>query len=344
MKRSGDVTASAIILFCGSGIILLLAAFAGLAGALNPPANEPRAAFLAGEFMVIAMYVVLAGWGIATGIGILKLQPWARISMIVMSALAVFGCLCAGAGFALMPALLKGNPDPQVPPNFIVLMVVVFIGMLLIPLGIAIWWLILFTRKRVALEFASRGASITSPPVALENRPAIAQSSPIAPIRPGVPLSIRIITIFYIVGAAMIFVTLEFTFLRDMPTLLLGFVIQGWAERIFLIALGLIQLVICIAVLRKRAWVLDALIAILVFGAVNTLGFLFSPSRNEVFARVMQNQGFPDGIAQQSMKEFMGLIMPISIVSGVIFGVVMLYFLITRRKAFRAACAKGSGE
>src|SRR5690348_8114367 len=99
MKRSGDVTAAAVVMFCGSALLLLMSAFAVFGAIAGSAGNaEPqRQVELAGAVMIVVIYGGLAAWGIATGVGTVKLQPWARISAIVMSVLAIAGCVMAAA-------------------------------------------------------------------------------------------------------------------------------------------------------------------------------------------------------------------------------------------------------
>jgi hypothetical protein len=371
MKRSGDVTAAAVILFCGSGLFLLMTVFMGLGPMLSTAPADQRQFQVVGILMGAFMYVALAGWGIATGIGILKLQPWARISVIVMSALAIFGCLCMAAGFALLPALMKSNPNAQVPPQFFAIMATVSIIVLLIPLGIAIWWLILFTRKRVALEFASRGAAaqnVAAPFAASAgqgsafagNAPFGGSSSAASPFanasaapampaagKPQIPLSIRIIVVFLLIGCASVVMGLPFTIRMEVPNVILGVVVHGWMSWGFLLALVLAEGIFCIAVLRRRVWALDGLIAFLLFSIVNTVMLDISPSRKAIFAGLFSNMfskwPMPSGMDASDFANTVDKLMPISMAVGFLLSAVMLYFLFTRRKAFRAACAASRG-
>ena len=360
MKRSGGVTAAAVVMFFGSGLLVLLGAVAVFGAVVGSAVNaaQGRQLQMAGAAMAAGMYVVFAAWGIATSVGILKLQPWARISAIVMSALAIFGCVCGGLGLALVPTILKS--DSRLPSGFVAVMMAVWAVILLIPLGIAIWWLILFTRKRVVLEFATRGAAAEFGGAAVSGSfeqgiscgghasefaggPG-AQGASIAPaatshVRQQIPMSIRVVAVIYIVGSAMIFLSAGYMRQTHMPTLLLGKLVEGWGAWTFFIVLGLAQLAICIAVLRRRTWAVDGLIAILVFGAANCFGFVFSPSREQVFARTLANQNLPPGVATETMSRFTHMIMAVSLIFGAIVALVLLYLVVTRRKAFREACA-----
>lgn len=142
MKRSGDVTVAAIILLVISGGMLLFVGYALLEAGLGRVDHEGA--------VVVAMIVVyvaaLGGWGTATGIGLLRLRPWARISIIVFSVLVIVG------PFLIIGGLLSALFDRSGPWLITVAPVTIFAAA--VSVAIAIWWIILFTRKRVALQFA----------------------------------------------------------------------------------------------------------------------------------------------------------------------------------------------
>lgn len=350
VKRSGDVTAAAVVLFCGSGLLLLMTVFLGLGAMLGAAdATQGRAGFM-GVGMAFVVYGGLAGWGIATGIGVLKLHSWARISMIVMSGLAIAGCAMSAIGMFAMETFLKGAQQVQAPPGVMAIVVVVFGFFIAVPLAIAIWWMILFTRKRVALEFASHGAAegaVFGQTVVVsaegdgssESAQLAGSAKTFAEARVQIPISVRVIAVLYIAGSAMIFPSLEYMRQMAMPTVILGVLVEGWGAQAFFAALGLVQLGVCIAVLKRRAWALDVLIGFLVFGVVNSLSFGFSPAWKKVLARTVQIQQLPPGVSAETMNRFMDTFLPLSLIAGAIFCAVMLYFLLTRRKVFRAVCA-----
>lgn len=336
MRRSGDVTASAIVMLFGSAFILAIGLIVVVAVAI--PGPRPHTAL----FALAAIYGLPGAWGIANGIGILRLRSWARISSIVMSILAVcfLGFLLVGS--LLAPFLAKSDPEfANVPVGFIAATTGVALA---IPLGIAIWWLVLFTRKRVVAEFTNRGATIPAffPAESSE------EAQPI-PVGTGhatqIPLSIRIITVVFLLGVGIAFLSLTYSIRLRMPALLLGRIVEGWPAWALLIALALIQLVACIAVFKKRAWALDVLIACLIFGLANSASLLIAPTRVRFFQEIMQRESLPPNVSADLMKNIFGVVFPISIGLGAVLGLVMLYFLFTRRRAFRAACApRNSGS
>lgn len=334
MKRSGDVTAAAIILFFGSGLMVLMAVVIIVGAAVTPLPPEQRAV----EFMMPIFYALVAAWGIATGVGILQLRPWARISMIVMSSMAIFSSVCGGLGVMMVPLLLQ--QQPSVPVAAIKVVVLVALIMVAVPLAIAIWWLILFTRKRVQLEFATRGAAaISSANAGLTTAPEFVPAVVAAPSTPQIPISIRVIAIVFLVGGGFALLSLPFAIRLRIPTLMLGILIQGRSAWVYGAIFVLAQIGLCIAVLKRRAWALDGLIAFAVFGAVNSALFAISPHRNALVDTIIQNENLPQGMVNaDTMSSFMRTVLPISMAFGLLLSAVILYFLFTRRKSFREAC------
>ena len=337
MKRSGDVTASAIILFVGSGLMVLMAVVIIVSAAVTPLPAEQRAV----EFMMPIFYTLLAAWGIATGVGVLRLRPWARISMIVMSSVAIFVTVCGALGIMMVPLLLQ--QEPGVPVAAIKVVVLVGLIMMAVPLAIAIWWLILFTRKRVQLEFATRGASVVSSAVpggtpAPDPASGFAPASASAPSAPQIPISIRVIAIIEVATAPFGLVTLPIIIRMHAPVLIVGVLVHGWIVSTFLLAMIAAQMFFSIAILRRNKWGVDGLIGYALFGLLNTLLFYVSRSRAAYEAATVHNVTMPPNMSVDSMLRFQHWFL------GVVFGftaammIAGLYFLFTRRKAFRAAC------
>ena len=88
-----------------------------------------------------------AGWGIATGIGLLRVWRWACISTLIFSGLlAAFGIAEAVASL-----LMPGDVDT---PRWELIMFKTFLILLdIIPIAAGIAWLVFFTRKDVKAYF-----------------------------------------------------------------------------------------------------------------------------------------------------------------------------------------------
>jgi hypothetical protein len=161
MTRSAGVTANAVIALLGSVLALAMGALMlfGMVFALQSAPVEPSkdfplpAVYLKAFMMVIPLvYVLPAIWGICTGIGLLRLKNWARISIIVFGGLlAAFGLF--GAFGALIVSLVKLPNTPEVDPAAMTLVRVVMVFFALLELGLGAWWLYFFNRSTVKLQF-----------------------------------------------------------------------------------------------------------------------------------------------------------------------------------------------
>lgn len=356
MKRSGDVTAAAIVLFFGCALLVFFTAL-GVLGATLAQTQLPPDAHAAQLFGLV-FYFVLAAWGVATGVGVLQLRAWARISILVMSGVAIFFCICGAVGVALVPMFMRQSPGIPMPPATISIFIAVGITVLLIPVAIAIWWLVLFTRKRVIAEFAHRGAASLAvaaapfgeiPFATVAQFPAASAAPLSAPSSPQIPLSIRIIAIFLIVSAGFMLADIPFVARSHVPNVILGILVYRWSAWSFFLCFGILNAGLAAAALLRKAWALDALIALSAFNVVNTLMFWVSPARGVYMDAVMRQetvrmQTLPPGMNLDAFSSMMRMIFPIAFGAGLVFAAVILYFLITRRRAFRAACAvRGNG-
>jgi hypothetical protein len=94
--------------------------------------------------------VLLAGtWGLATGFGVLKAWPLARISILVFSSLLVLGGISGALVFLFMP-----NGDMS---GWSLFAVKAFaLGTTLMPAAVGVWWFVLFTRRDVKAYFQKR--------------------------------------------------------------------------------------------------------------------------------------------------------------------------------------------
>jgi len=107
--------------------------------------------FLAGPYVFYspslgAMIALCAGGGVLglfTGVGLCGMKSWARISALTFSGLIV------GLSASILLYQLARPATPYRTPLF-----VVFWELDSLPLAVAIWWLILFTRKDIVAQFA----------------------------------------------------------------------------------------------------------------------------------------------------------------------------------------------
>ena len=113
MQRSPGVVAVAVAVLVGSILIIALGVLtAGLAlviPRIPPPQGRPPLPVVGFLLLGSLTYLLPGIWGVVSGIGLLRLKNWARISTIVFAVLAGF----AGVGMLALVFLLFGLPLPE---------------------------------------------------------------------------------------------------------------------------------------------------------------------------------------------------------------------------------------
>jgi hypothetical protein len=200
MNRPVGVTAAAIVAIL-AGIFAVLFAAAGAAGpSLGPPpphaANSPELIY-GGAALFAATGVAM----IVTAVGLLRLRPWARISILVFATfMALTGLLAALAILAVpMPADISVDTRNAVR----IIMTVVFA----IPLIIGIWWLFQVNKPATKAAFAAREPGSGSL----------------------VPASVSVIAWITIIGGILGVVPL----IVRAPAILFGVIFTGWPAGIY---------------------------------------------------------------------------------------------------------------
>ena len=340
MKRSGGVTAAAVVLIVGSSLLVLMAGMVGLLPLLPQPANEQNP-FGVGFFYFEAVFILaVAGWGIATAVGILRLRNWARISILVISGIAVAMLLFSGLSMLLIVPMLRR--EPGMPAGAIAVFAAIELIFLCVPLGIAIWWLVLFCRRSVRAQFGKGVQSAVLHPIDAKAVPIVAMAEPPRSFARKIPVSTVVIAVFLLVGVAFAGLTVPLVIRMSSPSLLFGVLIRGRGGLVAIIVIAAIQLVLGIALLRRKTWSLDATVAYVVVVTLNGVLFLVSNSREAYFKVILSNYEAPPGLPPDFFPHLMRTIVSSSMAFGILLNFVALYFLWTRREAYRLACeAKG---
>ena len=301
MRRPVGVTVSAIVAILGSVLALVFAA--GATVALFMPTTRPQPAnATSGVIFGALTLAVLAGIGIWTSVGLFRLRPWARTSILVFAAFLVVGSVFGLVGTMLAPL----PPDTSVDTRN-----ALHIGMALmfgIPFLIAVWWLIQFNTQSTKAAFVSQGAETES----------------------SRPLSVTIIAGMTIFGGASCVLAI----LTRQPLFLFGAVFHGWIAGVVYAIYGALSLFIGKGLLdlREEARILgigwygfsflhSAAIALLPALRQRMFEFQSTLAQNEQEAAVIANSMLPNVVFALA-----------AIVSGVV-----IWFLIRDRAAFGRA-------
>jgi hypothetical protein len=153
VKRSVGITSIAVLSLAASGLLFLIGIFIGLSPFRTMPPSDlpdPPASLI---LQMASVCVVPAVCGIATGMGLLRLKNWARISIIVFS--VVLGVTTAFAAVVLLAfpflfVVLLGFEDASTSFGTRVGVEAAFLSFT----TIGVWWFVLFTKADVKAQFA----------------------------------------------------------------------------------------------------------------------------------------------------------------------------------------------
>jgi hypothetical protein len=101
--------------------------------------------------LLAVLLVCMSLWGLATGVGLLRLQPWSRFSMLVFHSLL---CICAVSSVVLLVVLALTTPNKSIVTvhNFGVATFVTA-WFVLISLTIGVRGLLFFRRNDIRAHF-----------------------------------------------------------------------------------------------------------------------------------------------------------------------------------------------
>ncbi len=331
MKRPIAVTLSGILLFLISlGSILVAGTLVFVerwlaATPAGPAAPEPFSVAM----MTYAVYgssaflALGAAWMIATGIGVLRLRSWARVSIIVLAALLAFffgAQLAASVTMLVSASPIGGLGTPG-------LTLILLLGVDVLFVALAVWWIIYFNRRPVrALFISSQTASGLH-----------AASSP--SLR---PLGITLIAWLLLSGATM----LPFFLALSVPAMIFGFTFRGGAAKAVYAAWTVLMVLSGYALFKLRSLGYALAVATFLLSAVNMLVMYVVPGAFETQQAEMSDwmrsrwpsmAGVPEGPGAREGK-IAGLVA--GALGGACFVVAPLLYLLLYRTDYFAAVAR----
>jgi hypothetical protein len=349
-QRSAAVTASGVIAILGS-LLTAIGVLIGLMGLLvsfgyaSPAATVPGVRAITAAMMVFFLAVAL--WGAFSGVGVIRFRNWARISILVWAGITAPICLLVVALMAWVP--LPAMPDQQISNTLLRSFIIAFYGA---PLGIAVWWLILFTRPRIVAQFRPEAAgasgdpftAIPAPPQALPAQQALPDGFAAAPPTyalpaplpaHGVPIPIIVLACFFLISSLSIF----FIFFMHMPAMVFGHAYTGLTGSVIYATWCLLYAIAGAGMLKRISWTYSVAIGVQILGIVSGIMTVMSPNFDHVMRQAMASMRVPTVEAYEMTSlahlrgfSFFGLIFPIAILG------MLVYF----RPRFLAACASKS--
>jgi hypothetical protein len=323
MNRSVGVTVSAAVVIFGSGLALLAGVMMLFASSSGLPIPENQVHFVKYFMVVMALVLFAVGaWGIASGMGLLRLRESSRISMLVFSALLVFLCIPGLLMFLFMPFPPPGTAaSPELTKDMLAatrIFMVVLYGILAALGG---WWLYFFNKRSTKDQFLK----VKIP--GMEGMPGAGVISPYAR-----PLSITLIAWYLLISAFIGVLGLS----MNPPVFFLGFFFKGSSASILMFVLALLQSFIGFGLLKLRLWGRTLAIYYFQFLIFNSLTMVLIPGTQARFEQAMS----------EMLSDMQGTIgtppppMHFPIWFGVIFAVpllgLLLWIVVSRKEAFQA--------
>ena len=353
-KSHPAVTAAGVVAILFGAFGVLMAIFVEVSmRAVSRIASEskgvpfPEAARAMTSIMWL-FFLALAIFGIFVGANILRRRNWARIFILIWGGLmAVFSFISLIFTLLVMGEVAKSLPNAADAAPFMAVFKWVLAVIYLIPLGVGIWWLILFTRKAVVEEFNPLLARLH--PGKTLDASGFPQEPPpppsYVPGGPACPLPLLIIAGLDIFsGASMLtLLIVPYSFISAIPIFLFGHAFHGGLALVFLVLVGVVYAVCGVGIIKLKPWALDPLIwcqaLFFLSGVMTFLNPQFMPAMREAIAKMMPtNPEIPMNLFPFSDTYFKSMM-----VLGFAFAAAMLAVLIVYRKRFlEAARAKNS--
>lgn len=337
MPRSVGVTTSAVVVIAGSTFTFLLGAVMLFGSAVMPKSSQAaRVPMDIGSILITEAIVIFAfaGWGLATGIGLLYLKRWARISLLIFAGILAFISLFSALFVAFIPLPLTN--DPNLPANFTSMMragMGLFYGAIAALGG---FWLYFFNKRSVKAQFQP-----TQPVPESAAGDLFAGTAVPAPTsdQPARPLSITIIGWFLLITSALTPPSLlvNGALLREIqfPFYFLGIFVFGKSAYLILVLWMAVQFVAAAGLLKLKRWAFFTTIGLQSFAILNGTLLLSIPGHRARLQRIMETMmaSMNARMPQPALPPFNFPVWWEYAVSLPIVAVI-LWFLITRRHAF----------
>ncbi|HTV58716.1 MAG TPA: hypothetical protein VMJ93_07570 [Verrucomicrobiae bacterium] len=345
MRRSFGVTFSVIVVFLGCAftlLICLLMAIGIAAMTASPQAavrNLPRFAILFDAVLVVVLLGCVA-WGILTGAGLLRLRPWARISILIFSGLLLFFCLPGLVVFLFMPSSVFSQPN--LPANFPLLMKAIMAAVYGSIAALGGIWLWFFNSPPVKAQFKPGRSAGFQPDLA----PPFSREFPPPPdsLRSaGRPIGVTIIGIYLLVGAVssiFIWPVYKVAFPEIRPyAMVFGFFPRDLPAVLATVIMGGVAAVAGWGLLKLQNWARLLAIAVQAITLLNILMMLLLPGSRARFsqilleyqAAVMPKTSPAAPVPGMGYSVWAGMVMVLPIAA------VIIWYLVTRRQVFLAA-------
>ena len=282
---------------CLVGALLVRLASSPLADRIHvPPSLRPFVYGIWGFFFLAALFVAVAG------VGVLRLRRWARMALLVVAA---FLLLFAAMGMVvILFTLFVAPPDPAVSRGTLAAVLAFIYGL---PLLVAIWWLALFTRRAVRMQFENEvpALSATGASRSVFNNPSC-------------PLPVRIVG-WYL--ASFLLALPLVPFFPVLPAFYFGHVFRGPAATLLQLLHLAVLAVPGLGLLLLKRWSYPAVCASQLLLCANAVYGAFSGSFESVLRGSLGEMALPANSLLPYLRYFqiLGLVVPGAILATLLF-------------------------
>lgn len=208
-------------------------------------------------FFPVACVFSAAGLaGVFVGVGLFRARAWARIAALVLAALV--GVFSAFAMFVAIGLLVMPGSTADLSLHTIdfVRLFLVY----LVAFSIAVWWIILFSRQKVAAQFSSNLDSLVRPPVK----------------KPSCPPPVALLAWLMIISGLLSAVSWPLI-LGKIPVMLFVYIFSPIASKWIWIANIVLFLACGVGLLRLQRWSYNGTIALHAFWLISLFVSQLSP-------------------------------------------------------------------
>lgn len=289
----------------GTAFLLVTFQFAGSSAsrAAIPPEVRPFLSLVWLFFLTCEAFVIVAG------VQVIRLRNWARIAILVVAGcMLFFGIFGIGVIFF---TIYLAPVDPAVSRAQLATALAFVYG---IPLAVALWWVIVLTRRSVTEQFQVATRASLAFPAETGSATAGAFFN-----NPRCPLAIRIVG-WYLASFVLFLPIVPFLPVR-IPAYVLGHVFRG-PSAVFVLFTNFVLISIPgIGLLLLKRWSFPLTIATQLLLCANGLFAVFSPSFESLMRETFSGMHLPDNpIGVETMFHYMryfnlfGLLLPLAIV------------------------------
>jgi hypothetical protein len=322
MNRSAGLTISAVVVLLGSALALLMGFMMLFASTSGVSVPQNQAQFFKYFMMIAAVLFFAAGaWGISTGMALLRLREWSRVSMMVFSALLVFLCIPGLLMFLMVPFPPPGTAvNPQLTPSILTGMRIFFTLLYAALAVLGGWWLYFFNKRSTKEQFLKLPGV---PPERMSSDPMLAAGTR--------PLSITLIAWYLLISAFIGVLGLSV----NPPVFFFGFFFKGTFASLIMFGLALVQSLTAFGLLKLRPWGRTLAIYYFQFLIFNSLTMVLIPGTQARF-----DQAMGDMMRDMQGSSNPAQVMHFPIWFGVIFAVpllaLLLWVVVSRKDVFHA--------